>query len=478
MTKEAAKTFLLLVDGDLDHNEETKRALNNEGFEVLAVMTAAEAWAALRRRTPAAVLVGQSLPDARGLAVLGDEDLKQSRALVYYLVDDAPVAEVVEAIRRGATDVAEKPVIAPIFGRLLREALAARREAPEKDAGGASPDDLSRPPIIGKSPAIRAVLDALKLVVQAPKATVLIEGESGTGKELIARAVHFDSPRRDGPFLAVNCATLNENLLEAELFGYEKGSFTGALASGKKGLFEAAAGGTLFLDEIGELASGMQAKLLRVIQEGAFKRVGGVQDIRVDVRIIAATNRDLRKEVKDGRFRADLYYRLNVVPVRVPSLRDRKDDIPDLCRFFLEKFAADLEKRIDGVSSRALEKLTGYDWPGNIRELRNICEYAAIVCDGPVIEARHLTIPETVAKEKADDRRPSDSTDLPPAEAGARDLSLRAMESELIRTVLNETRYNISRAAQTLGINRSTLYNKMRDLGMYPQQRSKTRQSV
>jgi DNA-binding NtrC family response regulator len=477
----AVKPFVVLADADLDHTEELRRLLAAEGCETQITMSVAETLAALRRRPPTALFLGQSLPDGQGIDLLDDDEVRAARCVCILLVDEAPVADVVEAIKRGALDVLEKPVFASQVARIVTHVAGTRRAESAATAASAAPDDLARPPIVGHSPAITQVMDALKLVTKAPKATVLIEGESGTGKELIARAVHFDSPRKDGPFMAVNCAALNENLLEAELFGHEKGAFTGALASGKKGLFEAAAGGTLFLDEIGELAPGMQAKLLRVIQEGTFKRVGGIADVRADVRIIAATNRDLRREVKEGRFRADLYYRLNVVPVRVPALRERLDDVAELSRFFIAKISAELGKKIKGVAPRALERLMAYDWPGNIRELRNVCEYAAIVCDGDLIETRHLTIPESELR-PTDRFTPADEDDTvtpePQTSDGGRDLSLRSMESELIRTVLNETRFNISRAASVLGINRSTLYNKMRDLGMHPPARPKLRQSV
>ncbi|MCA9323157.1 MAG: sigma-54-dependent Fis family transcriptional regulator, partial [Planctomycetes bacterium] len=270
--------------------------------------------------------------------------------------------------------------------------------------------------------------------------------------------------------LAVNCATLTENLLEAELFGYEKGAFTGALATGKKGLFEAASGGTLFLDEVGELAPSLQARLLRVLQEGTFKRVGGVTDIQVDVRVIAATNRDLRSETAEGRFRADLFYRLSVVPVTVPPLRKRRSDIPVLCDHFLERFAQEMDKTIRGFSQAARERLQSWNWPGNVRELRNVCEYAVIVCDGEVIEARHLTLPDM---QSTDEKRAGGIDTL-----HLEDLSLKSMESELIRVVLEETRFNITRAATVLGINRSTLYNKMKDYGLQRDDRSGIRRSV
>ena len=317
---------------------------------------------------------------------------------------------------------------------------------------------------------MQKVMDQIDRVSRTPGTTVLIQGESGTGKELVARAVHFDGDRRNRPFMAINCAALNESILEAELFGYEKGAFTGANTTGKKGLFEAADGGTVFLDEIGEMSQPLQAKLLRVLQENSFKRGGGVHDVHVDIRVIAATNRDLWEEVTAGRFRKDFYFRLNVMPIRVPSLRERRQDIPELANYFLERFAESLRKNINGLSDEAQRVLLDHAWPGNVRELRNVCEYAVIVCDGSMIEPRHLALSELPAETVGVE---DDGGMVLPL----KDWSIRSMEEELIRMVLSETRFNITRAARELGINRSTLYNKMRDYGL-SRDRGEVRQSV
>ncbi len=463
------KPTLLIVDDDASHSSALEDAFRADGYEVAIVQDKAHARAEIRRRPPVVLVAAARLRDGRGAELLAMDEIREARTITLVLVDSPEIQDVVEAVNEGAIDVLEKPVfpghLASIIGKALNERSSRGGIAKSRD----DVDSLSRPPIIGSSRPLKKLIGSLSLVTQAPRATVLIEGESGTGKELIARAIHYDGPRCDHPFLAVNCATLTENLLEAELFGYEKGAFTGALSSGKKGLFDAADGGTLFLDEVGELAPGLQARLLRVLQEGTFKRVGGVADIAVDVRIIAATNRDLRREVHEKRFRADLYYRLNVVPLTVPPLRDRQGDIGELCDYFLEKFSRELGKGIRSFSPDARARLGDYPWPGNVRELRNVCEYAAIVCDGDTIENRHLTIPDAQGGEE---ERPSEGS-LP-----LKDMSLRSMESELIRVVLGETRFNVTRAANILGINRSTLYNKMRDYGLHRDDRPKMRQTV
>ena len=463
----AVRPKLHVVDADTPQSEEIRRAFAAEGFEVSTSATLREAGQALQRFTPDVLIVSDDLPDGRGIDLINEPKLKEAGCVGIALVRDPSISDVVDAMRRGAIDVIEKPVFAGHLSAIVGKALADRRQVKRPRPTSNTRDQLKRPPIVGQSEPLQRLLSAVELVTKAPRSTVLIQGESGTGKELIARAIHFDGPRRARPFLAINCATLTENLLEAELFGYEKGAFTGALANGKKGLFEAADGGTLFLDEVGELAPSLQARLLRVLQENTFKRVGGVEDIRVDVRVIAATNRDLRKEVDEGGFRADLFYRLAVVPIQVPTLRERKSDIPLLVEHFLSRFSTELGREIRGFSSEAQQRLASYSWPGNIRELRNVCEYAAIVCDSDVIEARHLTLPDDTSSEE----KKFDNLQL-------QDMSIKSMESELIRMVLGETRFNITRAAGILGINRSTLYNKMKDYGLQRDQRGGMRRTV
>jgi two-component system response regulator AtoC len=396
-----------------------------------------------------AIIILETGGPASSIAFLRDLRSRGLRQPVLVVMRGPRAEEVAKVMRAGADEIVDAPYdpdqVLDAVETLLRVYRAASGRT--EGRGGAA-----RPLIVGSSPCLECVLAVVERVAKTRNTTVLIQGESGTGKELIARAIHHDGARRDRPFMAINCAALNESILEAEIFGYEKGAFTGANASGKKGLFEAADGGTLFLDEIGEMTQGLQAKLLRVLQENSFKRVGGVADVRVDVRIIASTNRDLRDEVRKGTFRSDLFFRLNVMPIRVPPLRERKEDIPEVAGHFLSRFAAEMGKRVSGFSTEALRLLTNHSWPGNIRELRNVCEYAVIVCDGEYVEPRHLSIAEA---------EPAGGGDV----LALKDRSIRTMEQELIKVVLAETRFNISRAARTLGINRSTLYNKMRDLG-------------
>ncbi|NRA95464.1 MAG: sigma-54-dependent Fis family transcriptional regulator [Planctomycetes bacterium] len=459
---------VLLVEPDPATRSDVEEALKVEGFRVTPAGDLQTARRLLSSHSVDALVTELRAPDGPGLDLVREAARRPESPVIVAMSDYPDTREVVEAMRSGALDVVEKPVYTERLSHLLQTALETRRT---KSQTSSQPvDQLSRPPIIGNSPELSKVMDQIARVSATPGTTVLIQGESGTGKELVARAVHFDGDRRDHPFMAINCAALNESILEAELFGYEKGSFTGANVAGKKGLFEAADGGTVFLDEIGEMSQSLQAKLLRVLQENSFKRVGGVQDVNMDIRIIAATNRELWEEVASGRFRKDLYFRLNVMPIVVPPLRHRKDDIPELAHHFLERFAESLRKPIRGLSDEATRMLGEHPWPGNVRELRNVCEYAVIVCDGSMIEPRHLALHDVSDDAAVVDQASGNMLPL-------KDWSIRGMEEELIRMVLAETRFNITRAARELGINRSTLYNKMRDYGL-SRDRREIRQSV
>jgi DNA-binding NtrC family response regulator len=302
--------------------------------------------------------------------------------------------------------------------------------------------------LLSKSPAMQAVFELAKTAARS-NSTILVLGESGTGKEVLARAIHAESPRAGEPFVAVSCAALTESLLESELFGHEKGSFTGAIAR-RKGKFEAAHGGTLFLDEVGDIGPKLQLDLLRVLEERRFHRVGGNEPIEVDVRIVAATNRDLRKAAAEGKFREDLFYRLNVIPILIPPLRQRREDVPLLVEAFVERLAVEMKKRLDGVSPDAMSALMAHDWPGNVRELRNVLERGAVVATGAVIQLVDLGLP---TKAEA----------LPRAGTLA---SLEEVEKRHVAAVLAHTGGNVSQSARILGIDRVTLYNKMRKYGI------------
>ena len=297
---------------------------------------------------------------------------------------------------------------------------------------------------------------------------MLIQGESGTGKELVAHGIHNASSRKNNRFVEINCAGLAENLLEAELFGYEKGAFTGAATSGKMGLFEAANGGSIFLDEIGEMSVHLQAKLLRVLQEKRFTRVAGIENVEVDVRVIASTNRDLQKEVKEGNFREDLLYRLNVVPIHLSPLRERKEDVPVLAKYFVDRFNQELGRNIQRIHPEAEQKLMRYDWPGNVRELRNVIERATILSDGDELHPDGLLLAQEVAEADPDPEPEGTGCGLLLTE----DRSIASMEKALIAKVLEETMWRRMEAAKILGINRTTLYKKIKEYDLEPKVRT------
>jgi DNA-binding NtrC family response regulator len=390
------------------------------------------------------------------------------------------VDNAVEALKTGAFDYLTKPFdqveVRTIVAKALRtrDLSAAEASRPFHEI----PVEGARYGIIGQSPSILDLYAVLDRVADTPT-TVLITGESGTGKELVARALHESSSRRDKSFIKVNCAAIPKDLMESELFGYERGAFTGAVGS-KPGRFELASAGTLFLDEIGSIPVEMQVKLLRALQESEFERVGGVRTIRVDVRLIAATNSDLKKEIAQGSFREDLYYRLNVVPIRLPSLRERASDIPLLVMHFIRKFNARLKKEVDGVEPAALARLVSYPWPGNIRELENVIERAVLFCDGQ--ELRFSDLPGEVqgsaavvasAASSASTPQPPPSSEPSAASSDGLKEQVKAamsrLERELIVRALEQTNGNVTHAARLLKISRKGLQLKMKELGLREQ---------
>jgi DNA-binding NtrC family response regulator len=375
----------------------------------------------------------------------------------------------VEALKTGAFDYITKPFdqedVRTIVRKALRTQDLSQTEASRPFA--ASPEGGSYG-IIGQSPGLRDLYAVLDRVADTPT-TVLVTGESGTGKELVARALHENSGRRDKPFIKVNCAAIPRDLMESELFGYERGAFTGAVGS-KPGRFELASGGTLFLDEIGSIPVEMQVKLLRALQESEFERVGGVKTIRVDVRLVAATNSDLKKEIAAGAFREDLYYRLNVVPIRLPALRERREDIPLLVEHFVKKFDARLNKHVSDVDPTALDVLSSYPWPGNIRELENVIERAVLFCDGATLRAADLP-PELGSTPPFLPATPTARSPLPvpPATDGLKEqvkAAMNRLERELIVKALEQTGGNVTHAARLLKISRKGLQLKMKELGL------------
>ncbi len=477
------QTEVLIVDDEEAIRWSLSRLLEERGYAVSSAAGAAEARRALEKRPPEIALVDLGLGDGSGLDVIRRLREVAPGSVGIVITAATSTRAAVEAMRSGAFDFVEKPASAerlfPVLDR-AEQHVRARRHAAAEPRGGEL-RELGQTPLLGTSAAMLPVRRAIEQVVQAKSTTALILGESGTGKELVARAIHHGSARRKARFVAINCAALSESLLEAELFGYEKGAFTGAGSAGKVGLLETASKGTVFLDEIGEMPVAMQAKLLRVLQERSIRRVGGVEDIPIDVRVVASTNRDLEKEVREGRFRLDLFYRLNVMPIRMPPLRERAADIPLLADYFLSDFAREFEKPFGGFSSSALEALAAYPFPGNVRELRNLVEHAAIVAPGPTIEREHLMLSER-APERPPEPGPGPTPGPPPerpADAPAAggftirlpDLRLDTAERELILHVLKRVGGNRSQAAELLGINRSTLYAKLKRSGVREKER-------
>jgi DNA-binding NtrC family response regulator len=463
---------VLIVDDEKNIRRTVRMVLEGEGFSVEEAGSGEEALARLPEVGADVMLLDVQLPGISGLETIERvAKLKSPDPLptVIMISGHATLADAVRAVKAGAYDLIEKPLDRERLIVALRNALERRAMAREVAGLRALADE--RFEMVGRS----AVMSALhgQIAKVAPTRTrVLITGESGTGKELIARAIHRESALRDRPFIKVNCAAIPPELIESELFGHERGAFTGATAR-KRGLFEMADGGTIFLDEIGDMIASAQAKVLRVLQSGEFTRVGGEQTLKVDVRVVAATNRDLPAAVASGGFREDLYFRLAVVPLRAPPLRDRGDDIPLLSATFVEAACRENGMKVKTIANDAVTILAAYPWPGNVRELRNVIERLVILSEESIGVG---DLPEEIVEESARRRRGQAQSagvsslprvDLP---AEARALPLREfrdhMEREYIRMKLDENGWNISRTATLLGIERTNLHKKMRTLGL------------
>ena len=448
------KPRVLVVDDDRAHRTMLRAVLAGAGYAALEADDGDVALDVVRSEPVDVVLLDLRMPRVGGIEAL--EAIRSARPdlPVVLMTAYASVDTAVDAMKKGAFDYLTKPVDVDDLRRTLDKALEFHRLEQEnrllRERLGERFDFAS---IIGRSRAMRELFETLALVAPSD-ATVLITGESGTGKELVANAIHQSSPRRERPFIKVNCAALHENLLESELFGHERGAFTGATAQ-RKGRFELAHGGTLFLDEIGDMSSATQAKVLRVLQEGEFERLGGTRTLRVDVRVLAATHRDLEAMVAQGAFRQDLYYRLSVVPVRLPPLRERREDIPVLAEHFLRVYAEKNRKEVRGFHPAAMDLLVRHDWPGNVRELQNAVERAVILCLGDRVTPQELP---PALRDAGAGPGPG-----PGPQPGPR--SLKEAERELILRTLEETGGNRTRAARLLGISRQTLLNKLREYG-------------
>jgi len=441
-----------------------RHALEAQGHVVIEARDYREAVQALQSARPGLVLSDLRLPDGDGLGVLRAAKELDPEMPVIVMTAFGSIQDAVAAMKDGALDFLAKPVDPDHLLLLVERALSQRRMAAENIL---LKEELAQrrgaPQIVGENAKLKHVTVALHRAASTD-ATVLLEGESGTGKELFARALHVLSPRADGPFVAINCAAIPETLLETELFGHEKGAFTGA-AQRKPGKFELAHRGTLFLDEIGDLPLTLQAKILRALEEKRFERVGGTQSLQVDVRVVAATNRNLKAAVAARQYREDLYFRLSVFPITIPPLRERPDDIPMLAKYFVEKYCRDLTKKPLVLSSSALDELIAYSWPGNVRELQNCIERAVILTEGDTIHGRHLNLSFRGVSAPVAEENPWAGIDLAGSMADAMRRVTAEVERRKIEQALTDASGNKSRAADLLQIPFKNLAAKMREYG-------------
>ncbi len=450
---------ILVIDDEKLIRWTLEDVLRREGYEVLSAESGEVGLKLFEEEAPDLILLDLALPKMEGMEVLEKIKERDPEALVIILTAYGTVESAVKAMKKGAYDYLEKPFDVGETKLIIKKALetfqlkkeVARLRQEQKERFGLDN-------IIGVSEAMQAILAIAKRIAQSNATTVLIQGESGTGKELLAKAIHYQSARAEQPFMAINCTALPETLVESELFGHEKGAFTDAKST-KKGLLELANGGTVLLDEIGDMKPSTQAKLLRVLEEKSFKRIGGTRDIRVDVRVIATTNRDLSQQIREGAFREDLYYRLKVVPIVIPPLRERPEDILPLARYFVDRYNREFRRKVTRISPEAEALLLNYPWPGNVRELRNAIERAMILGSGDVITP-DLLPKEIVAGPQTRDEEPL-AFQVPRG-----GVSLRALEKELVKQALELAGGNQVRAARLLGISRDAFRNRMKKYGM------------
>jgi DNA-binding NtrC family response regulator len=475
----SASARILVADDEPNLRRVLTAILQRDGYDVVQAADGREALALLDESVDV-VVTDLKMPRVDGMDVLRHTSDNYPSVPVIMITAFGSVDNAVAAVKAGAFDYIEKPFeqeqIRQIIDKAVKQAVA-NRQTPRAGLAPAGSKIKGRFGLVGDSPRMHAIFDIIAKVADTPS-TVLITGESGTGKELVAKALHEHSSRESGPFIKINCAAIPKTLMESELFGYEKGAFTGATSS-KPGRFELADDGTLFLDEIGEIPGEMQVKLLRAIQESEFERVGGIKTIKVNVRLITATNRDLEKEIREGNFREDLYYRLNVVRLNVPPLRERGEDTELLVEHIIAKFNQRLKKHIAGLSPEALDRLRAHNWPGNIRELENVRERTILFCSTDRIEvsdlpAELLSASPAAPAPRADPTPSRGVTDSNPEIAVSGTASLKdvvraetnRVERELIAKALDETGGNVTQAAKLLKISRKSLHMKMKEFGL------------
>jgi DNA-binding NtrC family response regulator len=445
---------ILIVEDEAKMRRLLELNLEDDGFATLSAEDAEKGLQLLQRGTVDLVITDLKLPGMNGLDFLQAVKRFQAALPVVVMTAFGTVETAVEAMKAGASDYVLKPFSLDEMRMVVHKELDVRRlRAENRSLREALQQRYQHPNVVAHSSRMQEVLATVERVAPT-NSTVLLGGESGVGKDLVARAIHEKSRRASGPFIKINSAAIPETLLESELFGYEKGAFTGATAS-KPGKFELADKGTLFLDEIGDVPPATQVKLLRVLQEREFERLGATRTLKVDVRLVAATNRDLRAALEEGTFREDLYYRLNVVPIDIPALREHKEDIPDLAKLFLSRLAEESARKITGISPQALNLLMEHHWPGNVRELQNVIERAAALATGPVLEAADIHI---------------DSQRARPAEPGSsflpEGMTLEQWEDEMIREALRRANGNKSQAARLLGLSRNALRYRLSKIGI------------
>jgi two-component system response regulator AtoC len=436
--------------------------LEEEGYVVQEAETGKSAFERLAGEDYDLLLLDHRLPDTTGLKILEELHPESHQMSVVMMTAYGTVEDAVRAMKLGAFEYLTKPVNLDELVLIVQKALETTRLKRELHRLREERREFhGKVQLIGNSPKMKALVELIVKICASQATTVLLRGDSGTGKNVVAKAIHYGSPRADFPFVNITCSALTETLLESELFGHERGAFTDAKVQ-KKGLLEVAQGGTVFLDEIGEMGSGMQVKLLRFLEEKCFRRVGGTRDIQVDARIIAATNRNLEEAIKTGAFREDLYYRLQVIPIHLSALRERREDIPLLIQHFLDTFNEELRKDTTSVAPEALERLVAYDWPGNVRELRNVIERIMILENKQQIEL--LDLPAAVAKSTLPARDTVETPVATPPVVG--NMSLQDMEKRVICEALEKAGNNQVQAAKLLGISRDTLRYRMKKFGL------------